>query len=86
MKTKHAVVKQLLIASLVTATTGGVNAQLLETMGTGSGTQSIATHEADDEFDLDVLTYSGTADMRTTLVSTGYTGASGGYKGLLCLD
>lgn len=83
MKTKHAVVKQLLIASLVTATTGGVNAQLLETMGTGSGTQSIATHEADDEFDLDVLTYSGTADMRTTLVSTGYTSASGGYNTLI---
>ncbi len=82
MKKKNTVVKSLLLAGLVTSA-GIVNAQLLETMGTGSGTHSIATHESNDDFDLDALTYLGSADMRTTLVSNGYIGASGGYNTLI---
>lgn len=49
-----------------------------ETMGTVPSTTAIATHEANDGFDNDGLTMSGTADVRSTLPSSGYTGASGG--------
>lgn len=60
------------------------NGQILETMGTaGSGTQTIAAREAAGNFDLVSLTYTGTADMRTTTASTGYAGASGGYNTLI---
>lgn len=46
-----------------------------ENMGTPSGTTPIASNEFENE---GVLSYSGTADVRTSLASTGYTGASGG--------
>lgn len=50
--------------------------------GTGSvtGTQAISTHETNSRFIEDGLTYSGTADLRTSTPSTGYSGASGGYN------
>jgi subtilisin-like proprotein convertase family protein/PKD repeat protein/endonuclease/exonuclease/phosphatase family metal-dependent hydrolase len=48
-----------------------------ETMGTVSATTSIATHETNNGFDNDGLTMSGTADVRITTASSGYTGASG---------
>jgi len=48
-----------------------------ESMGTVSGTTTIAAHETADGFDVDSATYSGTADLRTTTASTGYEGASG---------
>jgi hypothetical protein len=46
-------------------------------MGTVSSTTSISTHETNNGFDNDVFTMTGTADVRTTDASTGYTGASG---------
>jgi hypothetical protein len=47
---------------------------LSENIGNGTGTQSIAA----TVFQNTGLTFTGTADTRTTGVSTGYTGASGG--------
>ncbi len=49
-----------------------------ESIGTVSSTTSIVDHETANGFDEDGATYSGTADIRATTVSTGYTGASGG--------
>lgn len=49
----------------------------IETMGTVSATTTIAAHETANGFDNDSFTMSGTADLRNTTVSTGYTGASG---------
>jgi len=52
--------------------------------GTGGATgNTIAVHEANDRFNEDGLTYSGTGDMRTTNVSSGYTDASGTWNVLL---
>jgi hypothetical protein len=48
-----------------------------ESMGSVSGTTAIATHEANNGFDNDGFTYSGTGDVRATTTSSGYTGASG---------
>lgn len=59
-------------------------AQFTETMGTtGSSTETIAVHEANNRFSNLSLTYSGTADVRTTTPSTGYTGSSGSYNVLI---
>ncbi|MBP9924018.1 MAG: hypothetical protein KBF92_09320, partial [Bacteroidia bacterium] len=49
-----------------------------ESMGTVPGTTQIATHESGNGFDNDGLTMSGTGDVRTSLASSGYSGASGG--------
>lgn len=82
-KTKNPI-KQLLSAGIFLSAGFIANGQLLETMGTaGSGTQTIAARETAGSFDLTALTYVGTADMRTTSASTGYTGASGGYNTLI---
>lgn len=62
---------------LLTAATT-MNAQLTENMGTVTSTTSIASHETANAFNNDLLTYSGTGDVRNTLPSTGYAGASGG--------
>lgn len=48
-----------------------------ETMGTVSSTTPIATHESNNGFDMDTLTYSGSADVRNTTPSSGYADASG---------
>lgn len=62
----------------------GLRAQLTETMGTlGSSTETIAVHQANHRFDLINLTYSGTADVRTTTPSSGYPGASGSFNVLI---
>ncbi|WP_159799675.1 T9SS type A sorting domain-containing protein [Flavobacterium sp. MK4S-17] len=45
-----------------------------ENVGTGSGTQSIANNQWQNT---SPIIYSGTADTRATLISSGYTGASG---------
>jgi hypothetical protein len=47
-----------------------------ETMGTVSATTTIAAHETNDGFNNDGYTMSGTADLRNTTISTGYTNAS----------
>lgn len=49
----------------------------------GASGNSIATHETNNRFNEDGLTYSGTGDMRTTSVSSGYAGASGTWNVLL---
>jgi subtilisin-like proprotein convertase family protein len=54
------------------------NLVFTETMGNVSGTTLIAVHEANNGFDNDPYTMTGTADVRNTTPSTGYTGASGG--------
>ncbi len=51
---------------------------LTESMGSVSGTTPIATHESANGFDNDNLTMSGTGDVRPTLPSSNYAGASGG--------
>jgi hypothetical protein len=48
-----------------------------ESFGTVSATTTVADHQTANGFDNDSLTFSGTADVRATSVSTGYTGASG---------
>lgn len=84
MKKRNTVVRSLFTMSVLALTGFVANGQLLETMGTaGSGTQTISTREAAGNFDLTVLTYTGTADMRTTTPSVGYTGASGSYNTLI---
>ncbi|MGL4599502.1 MAG: lamin tail domain-containing protein, partial [Bacteroidia bacterium] len=60
-----------------------VSAQITETIGSVVATTSIATHEINNGFDNDALTFSGTGDVRITTPSTGYTGASGGANVLL---
>lgn len=68
----------------LTAMGSRLHAQLIETMGTtGASTETIATREANNRFDMVSLTYSGTADVRNTVPSAGYTGASGGYNVLI---
>jgi hypothetical protein len=52
--------------------------------GLGGATgDAIATHETNNRFNEDGLTYSGSGDMRTTLPSTGYVGASGTWNAYL---
>ncbi|HYG50566.1 MAG TPA: lamin tail domain-containing protein, partial [Flavobacteriales bacterium] len=48
-----------------------------ESMGSVGGTTTIAAHEAANGFDNDAQTMTGTADVRNTLPSSGYAGASG---------
>lgn len=84
MKKRNNVMKQLFTTGALALIGFVANGQLLETMGTGgSGTQTISARETAGSFDLTVLTYTGTADMRTTTASTGYAGASGGYNTLI---
>lgn len=49
-----------------------------ESLGSVAATTSIATHELNNGFDNDLLTMSGTGDIRSTTVSTGYLSASAG--------
>ncbi len=48
-----------------------------ESMGTVGGTTAISTHEAANGFDNDIYNMTGTADIRNTTASSGYSGASG---------
>lgn len=48
-----------------------------ESMGIFGGTSTIAAYESSNGFDNDALTMSGTAELRATSVSSGYSGASG---------
>lgn len=76
--------KQLVATSAIALMGFVANGQIVETMGTaGSGTQTIAAREAAGNFALVALTYTGSADMRTTTPSTGYAGASGSYNTLI---
>ncbi|MGQ3013809.1 MAG: T9SS type A sorting domain-containing protein [Flavobacteriales bacterium] len=85
MKKQNLKLKYVLGSLFALATMGmTANAQLIETMGTtGASTETIATREANNRFDMVALTYSGTADVRNTVPSTGYPGASGGYNVLI---
>jgi hypothetical protein len=71
--------RSLLIASFAFGTASFTQTTIfLESMGTVSGTTTIAAHVANNGFDNSAtLTYTGTADVRSTTPSTGYTGASG---------
>ncbi len=51
---------------------------LTENMGTVTSTTAISTHELNNGFENVNLTMSGTADVRNTTISSGYTTASGG--------
>lgn len=51
---------------------------ITETMGNVGGTTTTATHEAANGFDNDPYTMTGSADVRNTTPSNGYSGASGG--------
>lgn len=84
MKKKNNTLKQLVATGAIALMGFVANGQIVETMGTaGSGTQTIAARESAGSFDLVALTYTGSADMRTTTPSTGYTGASGGFNTLI---
>ena len=84
MNKRNNAMKQLFTTGALALMGFAANGQLLETMGTaGSGTQTIAARETAGNFDLVSLTYTGTADMRTTTASTGYAGASGSYNTLI---
>jgi roadblock/LC7 domain-containing protein len=84
MKKRNNTMKQLVATGAIALMGFVANGQLLETMGTvGSGTQTIAARETAGNFSLVALTYTGSADMRTTTPSTGYTGASGGFNTLI---
>ena len=48
-----------------------------ESMGSVGGTTSMTTHESANGFDSDLLTMSGSGDVRNTTPSSGYAGASG---------
>jgi uncharacterized repeat protein (TIGR03803 family) len=50
----------------------------LEQIGSVGATTAIATHEAANGFDNDAFTMTGTADIRNTSPSSGYSGSSGG--------
>ena len=71
-------VRKVALASAVLGLSAvGASAQVViftETVGSASGTQSIAANT----FDNADLTFTGTGDTRSTGVSSGYTGATGG--------
>jgi hypothetical protein len=52
-----------------------------ETLGNVTAITAIAAHTSANGFDNDGLSFSGTADIRSTSASTGYDGASGGANG-----
>jgi len=64
----------VLIAMLLSVGVWGQVTIFSENIGTGTGTQTIAA----TTFQNSSLVFSGTGDTRTTSVSSGYTGASGG--------
>lgn len=68
--------RMLLPAFLLAAMSA--SAQITETMDTVATNTLIPTHETNNGFDNDSLTFSGSGDVRMTTVSTGYGGASGG--------
>lgn len=79
---KTIILSRLLTAALVLFVSTSYS-QSTETMGTSTGTVSISAHAAAGGFDIKTVTYSGTADVRPTLPSTGYPGASGGCNALI---
>ncbi|MCB9273799.1 MAG: lamin tail domain-containing protein [Lewinellaceae bacterium] len=75
-----------MVASLAGTVGWGQVTLFSENMYNGTGGSSgdaISVHEANDRFNEDILTYSGTGDMRTTSASSGYTGASGTWNSML---
>lgn len=60
-----------------TSTLGFENLVFSESMGSVTGTTAISSHETANGFDSDLLTMSGTGDVRITSASSGYAGASG---------
>jgi endonuclease/exonuclease/phosphatase family metal-dependent hydrolase len=62
---------------LVSYNIPGSGGSFTESMGSVASTTAIATHESNNGFDNDSWTMSGTADIRNTSPSSGYSGASG---------
>lgn len=84
MKKQRLSLKRMLGIFVAIGSCVSLQAQLTETMGTaGPATETIAAREANNRFDMTALTYSGTADVRNTVPSTGYSGFSGGYNVLI---
>ncbi len=86
IKTKRQVSPLLLACTVIsllfqTPTMGAVI--FTESFGTVSTTTAIAAHETANGFDNDGFTFSGSGDIRDTVVSTGYSGASGGANAYL---
>lgn len=75
---KKSLVLTLLMIAVAGLMWGQTTAFFTETFGTVSGNTTIAAHETANGFDNDDVTYSGTADLRITTTSSGYTDASGG--------
>ena len=72
MKKQRLSFKRMLGIFVAIGCSAGVHAQLTETMGTaGPATETVTAREANNRFDMTALTYSGTADVRTTVPSTG---------------
>ena len=72
--------KLLFVFTLCLCTIGmswGETVFFSESFGIVSGNTTISTHESNNGFDNDAATFSGTADIRKTTASAGYTGASG---------
>jgi hypothetical protein len=67
----------LTVCLAISGTNAGAAIIFTESLGTVTATTAIATHETNNGFDNDDLTFSGTADLRATTASTGYAGASG---------
>jgi len=68
------------------ASVGQVDIISVESMYNGTGGLSgdvISVHETNNRFENDALTMSGNGDMRTSLPSTGYIGASGTWNVML---
>jgi hypothetical protein len=79
-------IKLLFLALLFSTLGWGQTTIFTENMYNGVGGvagDAIATHETNNRFNEDGLTYSGTGDMRNTLASTGYAGASGTWNAYL---
>jgi hypothetical protein len=62
------------VVTIINSSSSGIVFQ--ENMGSPSGTTAIAVHETNNGFQNTALTMSGTADVRITNVSSGYSGAS----------
>jgi endonuclease/exonuclease/phosphatase family metal-dependent hydrolase len=63
---------------VISLASGASGTLFTENMGNVLSTTSIATHENNNGFENDNFTMSGSGDVRNTLASSGYTGASGG--------
>lgn len=73
----------LALSCFALARFGFAQSSYTESMGNVSGIVDIPVHEAANGFDNDVLTFSGSGDVRNSAPSSGYPGASGSANVLL---